>query len=67
MYQQKRNGEILRELRGTRPRCYVAKQVGISESALAMYESGDRNPRDEVKLALAKFYNKSVSEIFFTA
>ncbi len=44
---------------------YVADQCGISQSALSMYESGERIPRDEVKICLARFYNVSVSSIFF--
>ena len=31
-----------------------------------MYEAGERVPRDEIKIKLAKFYNRSVSYIFFT-
>ena len=35
-------------------------------SALAMYEAGERVPRDEIKIKLAKIYNRSVNYIFFT-
>lgn len=62
------NNEIadtLRQLRGDTPREQVAAACGISLSALAMYETGARMPRDEVKLALAQYYGKSVGEIFF--
>ncbi len=45
----------------------VANAVGISVSAIAMYEAGDRVPRDEVKLALAQYYKTSVGNIFFNA
>ena len=55
----------LRELRGSIPRETVSKAVGISVSSLAMYENGDRVPRDRVKVELAKFYGKSVLYIFF--
>lgn len=57
--------ELLRELRGNNTREDVAKSVGISVSALSMYENGDRVPRDEVKVRLARFYEKTVGEIFF--
>jgi len=57
--------ELLRELRGSNTREDVAKSVGISVSALSMYENGDRVPRDEVKVRLARFYEKTVGEIFF--
>ena len=59
-------GEKLRKLRGMKPRKEVAEACGISVSALAMYEAGERIPRDEVKIKLAKLYNRSVSYIFFT-
>ena len=58
--------EKLRKLRGNRSRQEVAEACGISVSALAMYEAGERVPRDEIKIKLAKFYNRSVSYIFFT-
>ena len=56
----------LRELRGSIPRETVSKAVGVSISALAMYERGERIPRDSVKISLAKFYGKSVDSIFFS-
>lgn len=59
-------GEKLRKLRGAKPRKEVAETCGISVSALAMYEAGERIPRDEVKIRLAAYYNRSVNYIFFT-
>lgn len=58
--------EKLRKLRGNKSRQEVAEACGISVSALAMYEAGERVPRDEIKIKLAKFYNRSVNYIFFT-
>lgn len=58
-------GQILLKLRGNRTREEVAYQNGISLSALAMYETGKRIPRDDVKVALAKYYNQSVESVFF--
>lgn len=57
--------ERLREARGETPRATVAEAVGITVSAISMYENGDRVPRDEVKVKLAKFYNRPVQELFF--
>lgn len=57
--------ENLRKLRGNLPRETVAKAVGISKSALSMYENGHRIPRDIVKVKIAKFYGVSVASIFF--
>ena len=43
----------------------VAADLGVSVSAIAMYETGERMPRDEVKIALARSYHRSVADIFF--
>ena len=53
------------ELRGNTPRNEVAKAIGISTSALQMYENGYRIPRDEIKTKLARYYNTTVQKIFF--
>lgn len=65
MYDAKANGDRLRMLRGKRTLEKVASETNISVSALAMYERGERNPRDEVKIAFANYYGVSVAEIFF--
>ena len=54
------------ELRGDRTQAAVATAIGTSVSAVAMYESGSRTPRDEIKVAIARFFGKTVEEIFFT-
>lgn len=43
----------------------VAKACDISPQAVTMYETGERIPRDEVKIRLAKYYKKSVTSIFY--
>ena len=53
------------ELRGEKSREQVAVDLKISYSALVSYETGDRVPRDEVKIRIANYYNKSVEDIFF--
>jgi len=53
------------ELRGEETRENVAAAVGVSISAISMYENGERIPRDDVKIRFAKYYKKSVQEIFF--
>ena len=58
-------GEKLKKLRGARTQAQVAESVGISVSALAMYEAERRAPRDRIKAALAEYYGASVQEIFF--
>lgn len=51
--------------RGERSQTEVAKGVGISVSALSMYESGERIPRDEIKEQLARYYGMTVGFLFF--
>lgn len=59
-------GAKLRELRGSRSQLEVANVVGISKSALAMYERDERVPRDEIKIRLADYYGQSVQFIFYS-
>lgn len=58
-------GKRLIELRGNRTQEEVARANDISVSAIGMYERGERIPRDELKIRLAAYYNKSVQEIFY--
>jgi len=53
------------EARAGKDRKEVANAVGITLSALSMYENGHRIPRDEIKVRLANFYHKTVQELFF--
>lgn len=57
--------EKLIAARGNMKREDVCEAVGISLSALAMYENGHRVPRDEIKVKLAKLYGTSVEELFY--
>lgn len=57
-------GDKLRELRGERTLQKVAADLGISTSALTMYEIGKRIPRDEIKVKIARYYGVGI-EIFF--
>ena len=59
------NGKRLRELRGNTSASEVANAVGISESALLMYERGERNPRDDIKISLARYYGVGIGTIFY--
>ena len=52
-------------LRGERSRERVAADIGVSVSAISMYENGERIPRDEVKIRIANYYNTSVEAIFY--
>lgn len=53
------------ELRGSKTRAEVASALGLSVSAVTMYENGERIPRDKTKLKIAAYYGKSVEDIFF--
>lgn len=57
--------ERLIKARGDKKREEVASAIGVSLSAITMYENGERTPRDETKIKLAEFYNKTVQELFF--
>ena len=53
-------------LRGQLSREQVAKDLNISVSAIAMYETGARIPRDEIKKRIADYFQESVDSIFFS-
>ena len=58
-------GQKLIFLRGCKSREEVAKNLGISVSALQMSENGQRMPKDEIKIKIAEIYCSSVQNIFF--
>ena len=55
----------LKDLRGSKSQEQIAKEIGITKSSWAMYERGERMPRDEVKIQIARFFGKTVEDIFF--
>mgnify|MGYP003290809836 CR=1 FL=1 len=55
----------LRALRGDRTREEVAIACSVTANAISMYETGARVPSDEIKIRLAKFFGKTVQEIFY--
>lgn len=61
----KKIGKKLIELRGEKTRTEVAFGIGISESAIGMYEQGNRIPRDEIKIKISNYFGVPVQEIFF--
>ena len=52
-------------LRGKQSRATVANALGVSKSAIAMYEQGKRIPRDDIKVKYAKYFKTTVESIFF--
>lgn len=43
----------------------VAKEIGISQSALLMYEAGNRVPRDNIKILIANYYSQPIGALFY--
>ena len=62
---KKEVGRRLIKARGKKPQREAAKELGISRSALSMYETGARIPKDEIKVRIAKVYGLSVQALFF--
>lgn len=62
-------GSRIKELRTMRGETAedLARSIGISCSAVAMYEIGQRIPRDEIKIRIAEHFNVPVESIFFPA
>lgn len=59
--------KVLIELRRKRGESQktAAKNIGITQSMLAMLETGDRRGSDTTKIAVANYYGVSVDHIFF--
>lgn len=58
-------GMKLKALRGDKTQRKVAADLGITKSALAMYERDERVPRDEIKVRIAEYYGESVQSLFY--
>lgn len=58
-------GQRLRNLRGDKPIQKVAEDLGVSVSAISMWENGERLPKDDKKIALASYYGTSVQALFY--
>lgn len=66
MMDAKKIGKKLKKLRGKKSRKEIAEAIGVSVSAISMYELGERIPKDTVKSKYAKLFEKSVEDIFFS-
>lgn len=56
----------LREKKGITRESFCTT-VGITQSALSMYENGQRIPRDEIKVKIARTLDTSIEALFFTS
>lgn len=60
-----KNGNRLRAERGNKTLKEVADALCITQSALAMYERGQRSPRDKIKERISRYYKKPAGYLFF--
>lgn len=58
-------GKRLAKLRGEKSQREVAEAIGVEPMAISYYESGQRMPRDEIKIKIAEYYGTTVYAIFF--
>ena len=60
-------GKRIKELRTLRKMTAedLGKAIGISSSAINMYECGQRVPRDEIKIMMAEYFGVSIESIFY--
>lgn len=58
-------GERLRKLRGSRTLEEVATALNVTTMAVSLWERGERTPSDNMKVAIASYYNRTVMSIFF--
>lgn len=60
-------GESIVKLRNNRNLTQeeFGKEIGISASAVTMYETGRRVPRDEIKVKIANFFGVPIERIFY--
>lgn len=62
-----RIGNKLKDLRQNKNKTLeeLASELCISQSAVGMYETGQRIPRDEIKIRIAEYFGVPVEAIFF--
>lgn len=58
-------GKRLRKARGEKTQERVAKDLNISPAAVSAYETGERVPRDKLKIKIAEYYGQTVQDLFF--
>jgi transcriptional regulator with XRE-family HTH domain len=58
--------KTLREEKGIAREAFC-NAVGITLSALSMYENGQRIPRDEIKVKIARVLETSIEALFFAS
>lgn len=63
----KKLGNKLRKLRlsSSMTRQQLADMLGVTVSAIGMYEQGRRTPSDDIKFKYSMMFDMTVDEIFF--
>lgn len=62
---RKEIGRRLVEARGRMSQAEAAGKIGITRSSLAMYELGQRIPKDDIKILISVAYQIPIQELFF--
>lgn len=67
MMDNKNIGKKLIELRNSKnlTQKELGQIIGVSTASIAMYEIGERIPRDEVKVRISKYFGVPVQAIFY--
>lgn len=65
MMDKKTIGARLRKARGNKKIVTVARDIGVSPSAISNYELGFRIPQDKIKVKLANYYSQRIESLFF--
>ena len=55
-----------RQLRGERTPAAVAAGIGIAANLYAMYERGERMPKDKDKPKISEYFGVPIADLFFT-
>jgi len=58
-------GDRLKQLRGDMSQAELAAALGVTRQTISNYEAETRVPPDEIKIKIAKFFGKTVQDIFF--
>ena len=64
---RKDSGKKIMDLRAQcgMSRATLAREIGVSEAAVQYYETGQRGPRDDIKVKIANLFGVSVMDIFY--
>ena len=58
-------GDRLKQLRGGMSQAELAAILGVTKQTISNYETEVRVPPDAIKIKIARYFGKTVQEIFF--